>query len=126
MSRILPLHKEIPNKNRENYRRISLLPEVSLIFEHFHFDYISSASKDKLNPKHFKLHFNFQTKRGAVLQLLTYLEIIYTQQSDVLYVGNLDFAKGFDKVPHNVVINKIHSFGFDDHLSTLMIYMVGH
>ena len=73
VSHILPLHNDGPRKSVDNYRPLSLLPEVSLIFERILFNYIYWAIKDKLHPK----QSGFQAKRGAVLQLLDYLETIY-------------------------------------------------
>ena len=116
MSHILPLHKDGPKNCIENHRPISLLPKVSLIFERILFNYIYSAIKDKLHPK----QFGFQAKRGAVLQLLDYLETIYRQSSSILFAVYLDYAKAFDKVPYAILLKKLHTFGMDLNFISLM------
>ena len=116
VSHILPLHKDGPKNCIENYRTISLLPKVSLIFERILFNYIYSAIKDKLHPK----QFGFQARRGAVLQLPDYLETIFRQSSSILFAEYLDYAKAFDKVPYAVLLKKLHTFGMDLNFVSLM------
>ena len=116
VSHILPLHKDGPQYCIENYRPISLLPKVSLIFERILFIYIYSAIKDKLHPKQFGL----QAKQGTVLQLLDYLETIYRQSSSILFAVYLDYAKTFDRVPYAVLLKKRHTFGKDLNFISLM------
>ena len=116
VSHILPLYKDGPKNCIENYRPISLLPKVSLIFERILFNYIYLAIKDKLHPK----QFGFQAKRGAVLQLLDYLETIYRHSSSILFAVYLDYAKAFDKVPYAVLLKKLHTFGMDLNFISLM------
>ena len=116
VSHILPLHKDGPKNCMKNYRPISLLPKVSSIFERILFNYIYSAIKDKLHPK----QFGFQAKRRAVLQLLDYLETIYTQSSSILFAVYFDYAKAVDKVPYAVLLKKLHTFGMDLKFISLM------
>ena len=116
VSHIFPLHKDGPKNCLESHRAISLLPKVSLIFERIVFNYIHSAIKDKLHPK----HFGFQAKRGAFLQLLYYLESIYRKSSSILFAVRLDYAKVFDKVPYAVLLKKFHTFGMDLNFLSLM------
>ena len=61
----------------------------------------------------YDLQHGFRSKRSTETQLLTFSQDILNnlranQQSDVII---MDFAKAFDKVPHNRLIHKLHRYG---------------
>ena len=120
MSHIFLPHKDCPKNSIENYRPISLPQKVSLIFERILFNYIYSAIKDKLHPK----QLGFQAEKGAVLQLLGYLETIYRQSSSILFAVYLDYNKVFDKVPYAVLLKKLHTFGMALNFISLISYLL--
>ena len=59
-------------------------------------------------------HFGFQSRKSSIIQLLDFLESVLSSNSSNLYAVYLDYAKAFDKVPFNVLLNKLWKFGFDE------------
>ena len=76
---VIPLFKNGSRYSLDNYRAISLLPEISIAFEHIAFKFIYLNVKHKSNPK----DFGFQSKKNCTIQLV-YLEQIYLIKSDLL------------------------------------------
>ena len=57
--------------------------------------------------------FGFRAKRSGTIQMLLYLDTIYSaisknEEVDVVYT---DFEKTFDKVDHGILIDKLYSLG---------------
>ena len=57
--------------------------------------------------------FGFRAKRSVIIQMLLYLDTIYSaisknEEVDVVYT---DFQKAFDKVDHGILIDKLYSLG---------------
>ena len=57
--------------------------------------------------------FGFRAKRSGIIQMLLYLDTIYSaisknEEVDVIYT---DFEKAFDKVDHGILIDKLYSLG---------------
>ena len=76
----------------ENYRPISILPRISLIFERFLFNCIYS-----------KLEHGFRSKHSTVTQLIFFLHKLHLNfdkniEQVVVYLG---FSKAFDSVDHS-------------------------
>ena len=55
------------------------------------------------------------------MQLINYLETLYSNKYHTLFTINLDYEKAFDKVPHENLIAKLNLFGFDEELCTLFV-----
>ena len=119
---IRPLHKSLFKASIENYRPISLLSKISLVFERLLFVYLFGLCKAQLHPK----QFDFQSRKNPVLQLIEYLETLYRNKSSTLSTVYLDYAKAFDKVPHKILLSKLKLFGFDSELLLLFeTYLIG-
>ena len=119
-SQVAPIFKEGNKADVSCYRPISLLCCCSKILEKVIFDALYSKVKDKLHDS----QFGFRKRRSATVQLLLFLDKIYElndqksiQNLAVLY---LDFAKAFDTVPHDILIQKIGSTGVGGKLLSLI------
>jgi len=112
---ITALFKKGSRSDVSNYRPVSLTSIVCKIME--------SIVTDNIN-KHFidnnffsQKQFGFIKGRSTVIQLLRMLDE-WTEKLengghvDVVYT---DFEKAFDKVPHKRLINKLASYGIDNH-----------
>ena len=115
---ITPLQKFGAISYITNYQPISILPRVSLILEKILFDHFYPRVRAKI----VKSHIVFMTKRKTVIQLNHYLDALYDcfdQYISFVYVY-FDFANVFDTVPHDFLIKKLPSFGFDRNITMLL------
>ena len=99
-----------------NYRPISLLPKVSLVFERLLFNFLIAKIRHNIYPS----QFGFQSRKSAVLQLLNFIETIKFGKFEQQYILYPDYAKAFDKVPLNVLLSKLSRFGLDDEFLELL------
>ena len=119
---VRPLHKEGPRNVISNYRPISLLPKISLIFERIIFCFLYTILHGKLHPQ----QFGFQSRKSSVLQLIDFIENIHRHKHSCTFAFYLDFEKAFDKVPHSILLSKLTGFGLDsDFISLLQSYLSG-
>ena len=110
-SEVTPVFKKGDRTNKENYRPISILPNLSKIYEKCLFDQIYTYF-DKILSK-FQLGF----RRGCSTQhcLLAMIE----KWRKILDKGGVagavltDLSKAFDCLQHDLLIAKLHAFGFD-------------
>ena len=77
-SEVTPIHKENDKADVSNYRPISLLTNVSKVFERVLFNHLYPLIEDQLDDR----QFGFRQKRSAVLQLLIYLQEVYAKADD--------------------------------------------
>ena len=114
---VTPVFKKGDCNQTSNYRPVSLLPRISLVFERILFNFIYPKIRHKLRSE----QYGFRPGRSIVLQMIAYLDAIHNNfdnniPSCAVY---FDFSKAFDLMPHNVLLNKLASFGFDDNFIKL-------
>ena len=106
---ICPIYKSGDKSDITNYRPISLLSVASKVAERCIFNRIYPLLHDQI----YTLQHGFMKGRSTVTQLLQVLHdilksVIKGEQVDMVY---LDREKAFDKVPHDLLIEKLQSFG---------------
>ena len=107
---ITPLFKSGDKSSVKNYRPISILPTISLVFERIVFNKTINFVSKSISPS----QFGFLKNHSTLQQLLIFLDSIYKSfdnkksHVDTIY---LDFKKAFDSVPHNELLYKLWSFG---------------
>ena len=119
---VTPVFKKGSRANVENYRPISILPWISLIFEKLLFMYIYGKIKDFLNAR----QHGFRKKHSTVTQFVLFLHELYLNFDENVeqVVVYLDFCKAFDSVDHSCLLFKVASFGFDkDFVALLSSYL---
>ena len=106
---VTPVHKKERKELAENYRPISLLPILSKVLErcvclrlYNHIEHLITQSQH-----------GFLRQRSCITQLLSVLHTIGQSldkniQTDIIY---LDFAKAFDSVDHQFLLQKLKSYG---------------
>ena len=93
----------------ENYRPISLTSQISKLFESIIRDTVVCHLEENrliLDSQHV-----FRKGRSCLSNLLTFLDKVsgYIDTNESVDVVFLDFAKAFDKVPHQRLIQKLLS-----------------
>lgn len=119
---LIPLHKLDDTTNKKNYRGISLLPVVSKIFEKIIQKQIGAYMDLFLSPFlcGYRKGFNAQ---HALLSMLEKWRISLDKGG---YGGAvlMDLSKAFDTINHELLIAKLHAYGFDrDALKLIKSYL---
>ena len=115
-STVTPLHKSGSTSDVTNYRPISILPKLSVVFERLIFNFIYLQVCSKKSEQH-----GFMKHRSTVTQLISYLDKVYAAKDtthDCLTVY-FDVKKAFDSVSNGLRLHKLSSFGFDHNLLTV-------
>ena len=108
---IVPIYKAGSRNRAENYRPVSLTSQVCKLFETLIRDVVVEhlESSDLLNTS----QHGFRKGRSCMSNLLTFLDKITEgiDKGDSIDGIFFDFAKAFDKVPHERLLRKIERFG---------------
>jgi len=98
-----------------NYRPVAILSAPAKLFEIILHKYIyNHCWQFIVDQQH-----GFRPTRSTVTNLLTFTKAVNKSldnniQIDVIYT---DFEKAFDKVNHDILINKLMKFGFSNNLT---------
>ena len=114
-AKVLPLHKGKSKMDCKNYRPISLLPLFSKIMERLMYNrLLSFINKHNILYEH---QYGFQVGKStelAINSLLTNtIEAFEGKKKNICIF--LDFAKAFDTVNHQILLNKLHYYGIRGH-----------
>ena len=112
-AKVIPVHKGNSKLITSNYRPISLLPIFSKIFERLIYDqFMNYIDKHNILSD---LQFGFQKNKSTEHAISSILSNInkasHNNQSS--YCIFLDFAKAFDTVNHDILIEKLNYYGMD-------------
>ena len=110
---VSPIHKSGSKTSPSNYRPISLTSHVCKVMESLFRDEIVQhlESNGLINDS----QHGFRKGRSCLTNLLTFLDKVsgYVDTGTDVDVIFLDFAKAFDKVPHQRLIGKVQNHGID-------------
>ena len=108
---IIPVYKKDSRYMKSNYRPISVLPNLSKIFENVLYDQISSFFENIFSKYKtgFRKGFSPQSCLVAMIE-----KIKKSLDRGGEYAALLtDLSKAFNCLPHDLIIAKLHAYGFD-------------
>nr|CAD2180744.1 unnamed protein product [Meloidogyne enterolobii] len=119
-SLIIPLYKKGEKSDPKNYRPISLTCTLCRILERIIAQQLTKFLED--NKFFNKNQFGFLKHRSTTTQLLSTMDDLYNAiqdgyNIDIIYI---DFAKAFDTVPINILLDKIESAGIGGRVYTFL------
>ena len=114
---IAPAHKKKSKFYKDNYRRISILPNVSKIYERCLYDQIATYFEHIFS----RYQCGFRKGYSAQHYLLAMIEKWKKIVDDGGVFGALltDLSKAFDCIPHDLIIAKLKAYSF--HIDALKL-----
>ena len=105
LANVVPIHKKDDKNKVVNYRPISLTSLVMKVFERILYDELLARTQEKIDPR----QHGFLKNKSCNTNLLTFTESIARSLrekigTDVIY---FDFAKAFDTVSHDLILQKL-------------------
>ena len=104
-------HKKDSRSEKENYRPVSVLPELSKIYERCFYTQMNKY----FDPILSKYQFGFSKGDSAQQCLLTMIKRWRTSlnQNGICAALLTDLSKAFDCLPYDTLITKLHAYGCD-------------
>ena len=119
---VKPVHKKASRLEKTNYRPVNLLPNISKFFERCMHRQISEYFETVLS----KFQCGFRKGYSTQNCLLAMVEICKKALDQGNEYGALltDLSKTFDCLPHDLIVAKLHAYGFSiDSLKLINSYL---
>ena len=111
ITRVIPIHKKKSKLDISNYRPISILSNIDKIFEKVMSIRVRNHF-ERSNLLH-NLQFGFREKHStnhAVISMVQKIQEVIKNKNIAIGVF-IDLQKAFDTVNHNILLNKLDSYG---------------
>ena len=108
---VVPIYKKNDKKDKSNYRPISLLSNISKVYERCMQEQLDEYFRDLLS----KYQCGFRQSNETQNYLLTMIEKLgkIRDKKSIFAAVLTDLAKAFDYISHNLLIAKLSAYGFD-------------
>ena len=113
-SKVVPLHKKEDPLNPKNYRPVAIIPILSKILERVIFNQVIEYlnTNNLLHPNHHAYRAEHNTTTALIQMYDGWLQAVESGQ--LAGVCMLDMSAAFDLVDHDLLIQKLALYGFDE------------
>ena len=119
---IVPVHKKKSKLSKENYRPISILPNISKVYERCLYDQMSNFFKDIFSKYQCGYRKGYSAPHCLLVMIEKWKRIV--DYGGVFGALLTDLSKVFDCIPHDLFIAKLEAYGFQiDALKLIYDYL---
>ena len=119
---IKPVYKKDSRNDKKNYRPVSILPNLSKIYERCMHDQLSSYFDKLLSKFQFGFRKGFSTQQCLIAMIEKLRKSLDNGGASAALLT--DLSKAFDCLPHDLLIAKLHAYGVDEvSLNFLLSYL---
>ena len=113
-SKVVPLHKKEDPLNPKNYRPVAIVPILSKILERVIFNQVIEYlnTNNLLHPSHHAYRAEHNTTTALIQMYDGWLQAV--ESGELAGVCMLDMSAAFDLVDHDLLIQKLGLYGFDE------------
>ncbi len=115
IAKVVPVHKSGSTNDPSNYRPISVLPNLSKLFEYLLHDQISFFLEDNMILNDCQFGFRrYHNTTHATLNFVNNILQSFNSNNNFLALF-IDFRKAFDMINHNILLQKLeHYYNFEN------------
>ena len=111
MADITPTHKRGNHNDKSNYRAVSILPGLSKVFERLLFYQMHTFAETNLSKYQCGFRKGFSSQHCLLLLIEKWKKSLDNKKSSGVLLT--DLSKAFDCLSHDLLIAKLHAYGFD-------------
>ena len=115
-TKVVPLHKKEDQLNPKNYRPVAIVPILSKILERVIFNQMVQYlnANNLLHPNHHAFRTQHNTTTALIQMYDGWLQAVESGQ--LAGVCMLDMSAAFDVVDHDLLLQKLSIYGFEESL----------
>ena len=119
---IVPVHKKKSKLSKENYRPISILPNISKVYERCLYDQMSNFFEVIFSKYQCGFRKGYSAQHCLLVMIEKWKRIV--DYGGVFGALLTDLSKAFDCIPHDLFIAKLEAYGFQiDALKLIYDYL---
>ena len=118
MANITPIFKKTERTDKTNYRPVSILPNLSKNYERCLCDQILDFFNEIFSKYQCGFRKHYSTQYALLLMIEKWRESV--DSGNVFGALLTDLSKAFDCLPRDLILEKLHAYGFDEMSLKLM------
>ena len=112
LANVIPVHKKDNRSEKDSYRPVNILPNLSKVFERCIYNQIAQFFYKILSKHQCGFRKGHSAQHSVIVLLEKWKEGV--DQGHVFRALLTDLLKAFDCVPRNLLIAKLNTYGFDN------------